>query len=338
MDPNPPSSVHSIATSGTAPNPVPYAVIQRQRSGLEFIAAQELYRAFDAVEGTTREKRLLECRQNAWFVRSADTGLVRVSANHCRLRWCPLCARSRAGYMTAKIKEWFPDTHRPKLLTLTVKSSQASLSDQIKHIYRSFRELRRSRFWKELVYGGIWFFQITYNKHKKQWHPHIHVLLDSEFIPFEQLKQKWYYYTADSDIVDIRPIFNSNEVANYVARYASRPHDLSTLPVDAAKDLMSVMYGKRMCGSFGTGKKIALSPYKEAKSDEWRHLGSWSLVHRLAATDDAAKKILLAYHTNQPLEAGLNIMTYERFLSGEDVDYEYKPRLDPIPPPPTLFD
>lgn len=331
------SSVHSQATSGSSPNPVCYAVTQRKRCGIEFIASQLLYRSFDAIEGTNREERLLSCRSAAWFVRSRTTGLVRVASNHCRLRWCPLCARSRSGFITAQVKDWFRDTHQPKLLTLTVKHTRNPISEQLKHIYNSFRGLRRSKFWKDLAYGGVWFFQITYNRNSNQWHPHIHVLLDSEYIPYLKLRQKWHYYTSGSDILDIRSVFNTDDMANYVARYAARPHQLNDLPIDRARDMVTALHGKRMCGSFGSAKSIRMTPYNNAKTDEWQNLGSWVLVHNLAKIEESARQILLAYHTNQPLDPCWNVLEFEEFIDGKhDVEPDVV-LLDPHPPPASLF-
>lgn len=337
MDSNPPSSVQTQETNDSNPTPVPYAKVARSKCGLEFVATQEIYRSFDAIEGTEREERLLACRSSAWFVRNTETGMVRVAANHCRLRWCPMCSQSRSGFIAAQVKEWLSGTRRPKMLTLTLKHSNSDLSTQIDRIYSSFRGMRRTKWWKSLCYGGVWFFQVTYNPQSKEWHPHIHILLDSEFIPYLEIRQKWYYYTSGSDIIDIRPVYSTVDISQYVARYASRPHTLQDLPFKSAKDLVTTMHGRRMCGSWGSGKLIKMSPYNAPKSDEWTNVGSWERVHRLAMTVTAARQILKAYHTNQPLDQKYTVHT-EEYETDTTISFVHpQVLLDPIPPPPSLF-
>lgn len=331
------SLVHSQATTDITPTVFSYAEVQRGRSREEWIATQLLCRALDAIEGSTREKRLLSCRNSAWFVRSRQTGLVRVASNHCRLRWCPLCARSRSGFITHTVKEWLFPIREPKLLTLTIKHTRNPLSEQIDHIYRSFRGMRRSKFWQELCQGGVWFFQITYNPHSKEWHPHIHCLLHSAFIPYLKLRQKWHYHTGGSDVLDIRAVYKIEDAAQYVARYASRPHDLKSLPIAAQIELVSCLHGKRMCGTFGTGKSITLSPYKSPKSDEWQNVGSWTVVHGMAGSNATAREILRCYHTNEPLDPSYTCCSLDAFIDSAGEFHENDLAMDPIPPPALLF-
>lgn len=331
-----PSLVQHQETKVISPAPVPYSSVMRSKCRLEFIATQSVYRAFDAVEGTSREKQLLECRQYAWFVRNREDGEVRVAANHCRLRWCPLCSRSRAGFIAAQVKEWLSGTHRPKMLTLTIKHTNRDLIAQIDHIYSSFRGMRRTKWWKDLCYGGIWFFQVTYNPKTGCWHPHIHILLDSEFIPYLEIRQKWYFYTSGSDVVDIRPVYGTDDIARYVARYASRPHCLQDLPIKQSMNLVTTMHGRRMCGSWGSGKFIRMSPYNAPKTGEWDKIGRWNTIHQLAKTEASAREVLKAYHLHQPLDSAYSFMDVDDFIEDNEVFSAPEVLLDPIPPPPYL--
>lgn len=337
MDTQLSTSVHSQATSDTIPAHVPYVQVCRKRCHLEFTATQTLYRSLDAVEATHREERLLDCRSYAWFVRSRLTGLVRVASNHCRLRWCPLCARSRQGFISHSVMEWFPTTVAPKLLTFTIRHSNSPLADQISNIYRCFRSIRRSTYFRQCCYGGVWFFQITFNPASRQWHPHIHCLIDSKYMPYLKLRQLWYYYTSGSDVLDIRTVYKPKDAALYVARYASRPHDLANLPTECGQQLYRALHNRRMCGTWGTAKSISLSPYTAPKSDEWQNVGSWSTVHHLRGIDSAATAILKAYHLNQRLDEGISCSEVDAFIEGTACFAETELRIDPHPPPPSLF-
>lgn len=338
MAPDPTTSVHSIATSDSTPPYVSYANHCRKHCRIEFTATQNLYRAIDADDGTSNEVRLLECRSRAWFVRERETGSVRVVSNHCRLRWCPLCARSRQGYITIQVKEWFQACIEPKLLTLTIRHTDSPLLEQIDRIYSSFRALRRSKFWRKNCRGGVWFFQITYNPKKREWHPHIHCVIDSKYLPYLKLRQLWHYYTSGSDILDIRSVYKIDDAASYVARYASRPHELRTLNIDCQKTLLRSLYGKRMCGTFGTARSIQLSPFRNPDRQNWQNVGSWTVVHELQATSADARAILLAWHTHQPLDPQFSCSELDAFIDGAVEAAISAIGIDPHPPPPSLFE
>ncbi|GAI83629.1 unnamed protein product, partial [marine sediment metagenome] len=125
------------------------------------------------------------------------------------------------------------------------------------------------------IRGGIWFFQIKWSKKTDGWHPHIHALLDSDFIPQAQIRARWYKLTQGSDIVDIRACWSPESAANHVARYATRPGTLSSVPPPHRLSLLQTLHGRRIVGAWGTALKVPLAPPKATDKDEWRFLGSW---------------------------------------------------------------
>ena len=323
------SLVHSQETNVNTHIAPSYRSQSLHSCSAELAAAQTTYRAIDESEGTNRESKLLDCRSNAWFLRHSDTGEVRVASHHCRLRWCPLSSRSKTAFLRHEVESWFSTVKQPKFLTLTVKHRTEVLSNQLNHLYDSFRRFRKVKSLVQHCKGGVWFFQLCFNPKTNEWHPHLHCVIDSDYISHRQLTRAWQLVTADSTVVDIKVVRNPKDVASYVARYAARPSQLSTLPSKRCIELVTSMHGRRMCGSWGSARAISLRPHKLDDSDKWQRVGSWTVVVNTATFDERAKSILDAYRLNRPLLEDTYVSDYDFFI---DSDGEYS-CYDPKPPP-----
>jgi hypothetical protein len=66
-----------------------------------------------------------------------------------------------------------------------------NLQQGIRSLYAAWDRLRRSVRWKRKVRGSIAVLEVTYNKKKQTWHPHLNVLFEGEYFPFEELRQAW---------------------------------------------------------------------------------------------------------------------------------------------------
>lgn len=296
----------------------------------ELTAAQTTYRAIDVSEGTAREAKLLECRTQAWFVRHSDTGEVRVSSHHCRLRWCPLCSRARSAFLQQQVQSWFSSVKSPKFLTLTVKHTQDSLSDQLSGLYDSWQRLRKLKVMIHKCKGGVWFFQLCFNNRTSEWHPHIHCIIDSAYISHNWLSRQWLKITGDSKVVDIRAVRDPKDVAEYVAKYAARPAQMDRLSTKRCIELVTCMHGRRMCGVWGNAQGLSLRPHKLEDADKWQRVGSYTTIVNTAGSDSGSKAILDSYRLNRPLAEGTFVSDYDFFIdsNGEYCKYEPKPPPD----------
>lgn len=263
----------------------------------EWQATKEAYEAVDDLDLGDRVDRLRSCRSYSWFARHKVTGMVKVISSACKLRWCPLCAQSRANFLGHSVRTWYHTVRNPKLLTLTIKHTTLPLKEQINFLYRSFTKLRRSALLKKRLNGGVWFFQIKWSKRTDAWHPHIHALLDSGYIPHAELRQRWSKITKGSDIVDIRACYSAGSAANHVARYATRPGTLNSVPESNRLELLQTLHGRRIVGSWGTAKSVPLSPPKSEDKDDWTFLGTWREVNEQQQTSMEARQILFAWKT-----------------------------------------
>lgn len=332
-----PSYVLNVETTGET-DPIPaYRTELLKHCRVEWLATRQLYESLDEIEHKDKVFQLEACRTRAWFVRNRTDGSVRVAANSCRLRWCPLCSRARTNYIRHEVQEWFQTANYPKFLTVTVKHTQQSLTDQINHIYGSFQKFRKDKYVKKHCTGGIWFFQLCYNSERGEWHPHIHSIVTGDYMPYKKLRSLWKHYTKDSEILDIRPVRDPKVVGSYVARYAARPCQLSSLPRNEAIEAMTAMHGRRMAGSWGSARCISFRPRRIPDPENWEYLGSWGVVNGLGSSDERAKAILKAYYCNLELGEGNSCYEFDAILDDIDWTDPNEVEIDPKPPP-TLFE
>ena len=295
-----PSSVHTIETTDRnppvdvdSPNPgIPDSHLQEDPDRQDYtyrgyllrprmdayLRALEIYADLDGSFTGKFSTRLKNCRKNAWFIQHRTTGELKVASSRCKLRWCPICRDVSRHIITLAVEEWLKKQAYPKMLTFTLKHSDAPLSLQISKLYDSFRKIRRRSVMANAVTGGIWFFQLKYNLTEEQWHPHIHCLVAGDYLPHTRLKEIWHAITGDSFIVDIRPVQDVAAASTEVARYATSPCDLASLPLTNAIDVFHATKGRRICGSWGSARGTTLAPSPQADNDEWQHVADFYYV------------------------------------------------------------
>lgn len=295
------SSVQDIETTACKPPPSSYQEFRRSKCEDEWQRTVELYSHIDSTEGSHRTDALGNCRTFAYFARNKESGKVRVISNACRLRWCPLCAAARSRNLQLTLQGWLESKKNPKFLTLTLKHSSAPLEHQVRFLYDHFRKFRQRLAIRKLVRGGIWFFQVKRSLKTGQWHPHLHCAIDSDYVPQSLLSSEWYKQTLTSDIVDIRVIRDAENTAGYVARYASRPAKLSDYKFNDSIEIFTVLHGRRLCGTWGTGKQMSLRPSKVSEASDWQKIGDYSTVVKRSVSIRSARKVLEAWQSNSAL-------------------------------------
>jgi hypothetical protein len=321
------SSVHPEETSQSFPPDGSYRDVLLSIDSEEAQATDELFAAIHPDPHSPERDRLRSCRTRAYFIRNIDTGEVRISANSCRSRWCLPCARARASTIAINVKNWIRHVRGPKLLTLTLQHSDAPLHAQLRELTVLFQRLRKKDPFSHAWRGGLWFLQVTRNSDTFQWHPHLHIILDGDYVQHSTIKRAWLKVTSTSDIVDIRAIRTPEYAARYVSRYVSRPMLLKDLPLDERTELYDAFSHKRLVGTFGTAKGANLLQRPTFDHSRWQRVGSWFWVTALASSDPRASEIWDAYWNRRPLSDGVTIYAYFDDLQG------LPKSLEPEPPP-----
>jgi hypothetical protein len=134
----------------------------------------------------------------------------------------------------------------PLFLTLTVRNG-SDLRERGHHLRRSFEKLRRRRYWREHVAGGIAIEEIVHNG--KEWHPHLHIIVDSgtpSAVLLPELVALWLEVTGDSFIIDVRPLTELREACKYTAKLSGivyYPALVKEFTAYAARRRMVVPFG-----------------------------------------------------------------------------------------------
>lgn len=289
---------------------------------------QSAYAQLDKLDGTNRESQLLDCHTLAYFARHEETGEVKVISRKCGLRWCPSCQNAKRGWITHEVSEWLRLFKHPKILTLTLLHSDELLSTQIDRLYKCFQNLRKRKFFKSKVTGGVWFFQIKKSKNDGLWHPHLHCLITGLFLPRDKLSKLWLKITGDSPVCDIRAVQDPDTAVRHVARYAAAPCDLTNLSQSEIADIIQAMHGRRIVGTWGLAKSISLKPNMTSDSGSWVNIGFWKTVYDARGIDDNARRIFECWNLSLALEPGVTMFHNDELIA-DGLEASTRPPPDP---------
>lgn len=192
----------------------------------------------------------------------------RLSAYYCHCRHCEPCARSKANKIAANLKKHLKNAraNEYRLITLTLKHSDAPLKEQIEKLYKSFRKLRATKQWKKTQVGGAFILEVKWTG--RQWHPHLHLVSQGRYLDKYKLSELWHRSTGDSFIVDLKVITRSEDAAHYVTKYITKSTSESVWDdPSAAQEWIIASKGLRTCNTFGSWRKFPLLSTADATRD-----------------------------------------------------------------------
>ncbi len=295
-----PTSLDKEETSVSGPPAQTYRGYLTIKSQKEWWATEELYHDLKFQGEANHVQDLYYCRSTAFFVRHIETHELRIRSNACHLRWCPLCAASKSSHQKKAVMVWARTCSGLKLMTLTLKHTAAPLTHQIKNLYRCFALFRKDKAIAKLIRGAVWFIQIKLSEKDNRWHPHVHLIIDSDYIPHNQLVTIWRRITITSKIVDIRAVWNPAYAAAYVGRYAARPASLNLLRREERVELALALRGRRLAGTWGTARVVKLTAPKRTDKADWHPLGTWEAIMANKSTDPVSRAIFDAWRSGKP--------------------------------------
>lgn len=269
-----------------------------------------IYHALQRTEQSpSRIRAFCECGKRAWVWESTAGEAVdhRVTCDWCHDRFCEPCGTGRAYAAARKLTEHC-EGREVRFLTLTVRGRKGDhLKFLLDRLRKAFSELRETALWGNAVDGGAAFLEI---KHEKQWHPHLHCIIEGRYLDQKRLSAAWYAITGDSMIVDIRAIDQQGTRLKYVAKYASKPLDPTVTKTPRWLDEAIVaLKGRRMIQSFGSWYGVvsdedSLDSIASTLGGKaiWRQVGTLPDVWRRAVNGDARMvSILTALRRTVPL-------------------------------------
>ena len=195
-----------------------------------------------------RSQRMFDCGSSLQFAVSLAGEMRLHRASFCRDRMCPSCQKRRSLVIFHQVKNVCQaiqndnPTFKYLLLTLTVPNVSAdNLSDEIKHLTKSWDRLTKRVQFKKSIKGWFRALEVTYSGERDDYHPHIHVLLcvPSNYFAKNYIKQErwldmWRECTRYPEItqVDVRAIKPNpkrtdsdavSSAAAEVGKYATKP-------------------------------------------------------------------------------------------------------------------
>lgn len=114
--------------------------------------------------------------------------------NSCSVRVCPHCSRRRSLILAGRMQTFLVGRTGLRYAVLAERNSE-NLKEGIKSLWAAWTRIRRSVKWKRKVKGCIVALEVTRNREANTWHPHLNVLMEGEYFPFEELRQAWFEAT-----------------------------------------------------------------------------------------------------------------------------------------------
>jgi Replication protein len=208
----------------------------------------------------------------------------RIRAQYCKNRNCEPCMRAKANLLAANLEDKVEDLpgKQFRFITLTLRHTNAPLSDQLDRLNACFKKLRNHHCWKSTQDGGAAMLEVKWERDSGEWHPHMHIVSQGFFLPQKELSDAWYAITKDSFKVDIRVIKSPRDAARYVAKYVSKGiNDDLWLNQDARQEWIIAMRGRRLCATFGCWRGFKLLG-RLPDTGEWKDVGDLYAIVRAA--------------------------------------------------------
>ena len=234
---------------------------------------------------TKRLLRFRSCGDAAWVFRSnSDSSKLKVCCDSCRDRWCRACQRDRSRIIAGNLRDRLKDAS-VKLVTLTLRHRFQPLRSQVDRLLESFRTLRKKPLWKDAIGGGVAFVEVTYNPETNRWHPHLHILCTGAWLSQATLSATWDQITGGSFVVDVRRVKDLDQVAAYVAKYATKPMNPALYRHPAKLlEAMKALQSRHLCLTFGCFRGWKLTDSGDA--DAWTQIGTLESFQQRARDGD----------------------------------------------------
>jgi Replication protein len=221
------------------------------------------------VQNCHKRFRRKRCEQNH------DWAVVDGKSKPCSLRICPHCAHRRSQTLAARTQKLLTGKVGLRYAVLAERNS-TSLQAGVKSLWESWTSLRRSVCWRRKVKGCIVALEVTYNPEKKTWHPHLNVLMEGDYFPFEELNKAWIKATGGKGRTSRIQAANEKtvfELLKYTLKVAQRSEHTGEFelildePV-AIDEFLSAVHGSRLVRSYGTLHGLKLEEEDEEESAE----------------------------------------------------------------------
>ncbi len=236
--------------------------------------------------------KMRDCGKFGYICEEEGTNAVKICRLFCRSRLCPVCGRKRSMNVYFKIVAMVKKMKNPKFITLTLTSSSDPLDEQIQRLNKCFATLRRRRWWKGQVAGGVFTHEQTFNFQRDQFHPHIHMIVDTPYLDDAHLAEKWLEITGDSYVVDVREYKRPAAYSEILSAYISKTNDCLNVPDDRFIQWAREVHGLRLVNTFGIFHGMKPDEDAEKKRPKKIRVAPLALIEMKALEGDSTAKKL----------------------------------------------
>jgi Replication protein len=168
----------------------------------------------------------------------------------CDDRLCPLCGRHRVSRLLESYGGVLKGLKGLRMVTVSMRSRPlGQLKDAVRCLWRALSRLRHRAIWRK-VRGAICSLEVTYNAADSSWHPHLHILVDSEFLVWEEFHRAWNEVTNfEGNAIWIQKARDGweYELVKYITKIAELFKSL-----DAFKEFLGFAKGRRFIRTYGS--------------------------------------------------------------------------------------
>lgn len=253
----------------------------------------------------SRLTRLMYCGSFLEFISDVNKDKHKlINANFCKDRFCPMCQwrnASKESYSLSVMMKAIEHELNYKFifLTLTVKNVDAEgLNDELKLLSRAFSNLiKRVNYKNDVAKGYVRKMEITYNKERGDYHPHIHALIavnksyftSRAYINQNKWLKMWREVTGKTGVdefgrdeisqLNVQRVKDINESALEVGKYTVK--SVEYLDNQEVFDLMlHVLHGKRLI-AFGGCFKDYRDKFKNDELDKYIDTDLTDYIYRM---------------------------------------------------------
>lgn len=219
-----------------------------------------------------------DCGRTGQTIRCNICGGEWIAVDRCHHRLCPYCAPIRAAKLYELHKHL---AGRPNLkhLILTFKNTPELSREYITWMISCFTRLRRRQLFARAWRGGVYAMEFTYTE-AKGFHPHIHAMVDGDYVPQAEIAQAWLAITGNSEVVWIERAKRSKQALKYILKPSN---ELLNSP-KALDSLLSAVLGRHFVSGWGRWYRVtekslreqAVCPYCGSSDIEQVGLVLWS--------------------------------------------------------------
>lgn len=213
--------------------------------------------------------KLEDCCRTPHIMIDRETAEMGLKEFRCKSRVCARCGRIRAMQLKEQLLPLVQIMDSPKFITLTPLSNDKPLKEQLKDLVKSFAKLRKEDLWKSHFSKGFYTLEVTFNHKSDQWHPHIHIIVDGEYLYYKTLSKLWLRATGNAYVVDIRRPQSQSRCVWYVTKYATKSQDSLSIPENRLAEWALQLKSMRFINMFGGLRK---PPDEENEQSRFEHM------------------------------------------------------------------